>query len=266
MGRKPWPEATTFNNWYADMAGLSVKDEIVQRHLGLPPALLSTSLLGWEGIGEVTEALRLPAGGTLLDLACGRGGYGLEIAARTGAVLIGVDFSAEAVRQAREHAKRLGRMADFRVGDLAATGLPSASVNAVVCVDAIQFARQPDAAYRELLRVLAPGGRVALTSWEAVDKEDERLPERLRLVALHDGLAAAGFAQVAVADRPAWRARERSLWEEAAATDPGTDPALRSLHEEGVRTLPIFDLLRRVLATATAPVTPSRPATTDRSD
>jgi SAM-dependent methyltransferase len=253
MEPKPWPGATTFNNWYSDMAGSPVKDEIVQRHLGLPPALLSSSLLGWEGIGEVTEALRLSAGDTLLDLACGRGGYGLEIAARTGAALIGVDFSSEAVSQAREHAERLGRIAEFRVGDLAATGLRSGSVDAVVCVDAIQFARQSDAAYRELLRVLAPGGRVALTSWEALENDDERLPERLRMVALRDGLTGAGFADVKVADRPAWRACERSMWEEAAALDPGNDPALRSLHEEGVRILPVFDLLRRVLATATAP-------------
>jgi hypothetical protein len=72
MEPKPWPGATTFNDWYSDMADSPVKDEIVQRHLGLPPALLSSSLLGWEGIGEITEALRLSAGGTLLDLACGR--------------------------------------------------------------------------------------------------------------------------------------------------------------------------------------------------
>ncbi len=123
----------------------------------------------------------------------------------------------------------------------------------MVCVDAIQFARQPNAAYSELLRVLAPAGRVALTSWEAVHKDDERLPERLRLVALRDGLSAAGFADVQVAERPAWRAREPSMWEEAAALDPGNDPALCSLHEDGVRTLPVFDLVRRVLTTATAP-------------
>jgi predicted nuclease with RNAse H fold len=104
-----------------------------------------------------------------------------------------------------------------------------------------------------LLRVLAPGGRVALTSWEALENDDERLPERLRMVALRDGLTGAGFADVKVADRPAWRACERSMWAEAAALDPGNDPALRSLHEEGVRILPVFDLLRRVLATATAP-------------
>lgn len=81
-------------------------------------------MLAWDGIAEVTPALRLSPGGTLLDLACGRGGYGLEIAARTGARLVGVDFSAEAVRQAREQARRLGRAADLRVGDLTATGPP----------------------------------------------------------------------------------------------------------------------------------------------
>jgi len=36
------------------------------------------------------------------------------------------------------------------------------------------------------------------------------------------------------------------MWEEAAALDPGEDPALRSLHDEGVRALPTFDLVRRV--------------------
>jgi tRNA/tmRNA/rRNA uracil-C5-methylase (TrmA/RlmC/RlmD family) len=68
----------------------------------------------------------MPPGGTLVDLACGRGGYGLEIAARTRARLVGVDFSAEAVRQAGEQASRLGREAEFRVGDLAAAGLAPA--------------------------------------------------------------------------------------------------------------------------------------------
>ena len=42
------------------------------------------------------------------------------------------------------------------------------------------------------------------------------------------------------------------MWEEAAALDPGDDPALRSFHDEGVRSLDTFTLLRRVMATATA--------------
>jgi hypothetical protein len=66
------------------LTGSPVKDEIEQRHLGLPPHLLSTSLLGWDGIAEATEGLGLFPGDTLVDLACGRGGYGPEVAARTG--------------------------------------------------------------------------------------------------------------------------------------------------------------------------------------
>src|SRR5499427_646798 len=160
MKPQPGLPAEYFDGWYADMNASAVKDEIQQRHLGLPPHLLSTSLLGWAGIAEAVAALRLSAEGTLVDLACGRGGYGLEIAARTGARLTGVDFSAEAVRQAREQARRQGTAADFRVGDLAATGLNAGSADAVLCVDAIHFAPQPDAAYGEIRRILTSGGRV----------------------------------------------------------------------------------------------------------
>jgi SAM-dependent methyltransferase len=253
MESGPGPLAGYFNEWYADMATSPVKDEIQQRHLGLPPRLLSTSLLGWAGIAEAVAALCLSAKGTLVDLACGRGGYGLEVAARTGARLTGVDFSAEAVRQAREHASRLGATADFRVGDLAATGLADGSATAVLCVDAIQFAPRPDAAYREIRRVLAPGGRVVLTNWEPREPGDERLLARLRHVDLRAGLAGAGFADIEVRERPGWRAQERAMWEEAAALEPGDDPALRAFHEEGVRSLPILDLTRRVMASAAAP-------------
>lgn len=245
------------------MAGSPVKDEIEQRHLGLPPHLLSTGLLGREGIGEVAGALQLSPGDLLLDLACGRGGYGLEIAARTGARLVGIDFSAEAVRQAREVARRLGREGGFRVGDLAATGLGTGSVAAVLCVDAIQFAEQPDDAYAEMLRVLAPGGWAVLTCWEPVDRNDARVPGRLRRTDLGAGLAAAGFAAVEVRERPGWRARERAMWEEAAAIDPGDDPALQSFHDEGVRSLETFGLIRRVMASATAPLTSAGPLDPD---
>ncbi len=245
--------AQYFDGWYAEMAESSVKDEIQQRHLGLPPHLLSTSLLSWEGIAEVTAALHLAHGDSLLDLACGRGGYGLEIAARTGARLVGVDFSAEAVRQAREQALRLGRTADFRIGDLAATGLEAGSANAVLCVDAIQFAPQQDAAYRELSRVLAPGGRAVLTCWEPVDRDEGQLSGRLSQVNVGAGLAAAGFGDVEVRERPAWRAAELAMWEEAATLTPGDDPSLQSFHDEGVRSLRIFRLLRRVMATAIRP-------------
>ena len=179
MEPHPGPLAEYFDAWYADMTASPVKDEFQQRHLGLPPHLLSTSLLGWDGIAEVTDVLPLRAGGLLADLARGRGGYGLEIAARAGVRLVGVDFSAEAVRQAREQARRLEAAADFRVGDHAATGLDDGAADGVVCIDAIHFAQPPEAAYREIRRILEPGGRAELTCWEPRSPGDGRLPERL---------------------------------------------------------------------------------------
>jgi 2-polyprenyl-3-methyl-5-hydroxy-6-metoxy-1,4-benzoquinol methylase len=76
-------------------------------------------------------------------------GYGLEIAERTGASLVGIDFSVEALRQADAQAQRRGMAATFKVGDLTATGLDRHRAHAVVCVDAMQFAHsQLRAVYR----------------------------------------------------------------------------------------------------------------------
>jgi SAM-dependent methyltransferase len=253
VATRPTSGPAYFDGWYADMGASSGKDEIMQRHLGLPPRLLSTSLLSWSGLDEVVPALRLAAGELLLDLACGRGGYGLEISRRTGCRLVGVDFSAEAVRQAGELAERRGAEAEFRVGDLAETGLVAGSVDAVLCVDSVQFAVEPDLAHLEVRRVLRPGGRVVLTCWELAAPDGQDVPERLREVHLEDRLRRAGFVDVEVQDRPDWRRLERAMWEEAVALDPAGDPALQSFHDEGVRSLVRFATLRRVLATATAP-------------
>jgi SAM-dependent methyltransferase len=245
--------AEYFDGWYANQAVMPTVAEIMNRHTGFPPATRA-GVVPVEAIPELAEELRLRPGSTLLDLACGRGAYGLLIAKQAGTALIGVDFSAQAITAAGEQAVRLGvNNARFLTGELTATGLPDASVDAVLCTDAIQFPEEPAVAYDEIRRVLKPGGRVALTCWEPFDRADERLSDRLRRVDLAAGLHLAGFTDVEVRDRPSWLARERALWEEAAALDPGDDPALRSIHDEGVRSLQWGPLLRRVLAVATNP-------------
>ena len=241
--------AAYFDKWYSDMADTSVKDEIQQRH-SLPPELLSTSLLTWRGISEVAEALALEPGELLVDLACGHGGYGLELASRGQAQVVGIDFAPSALEAARALAAAGGIEADYRVGDLVATGLADGVADAVVVVDAIQFPADPEFAYMEIARILRPGGRVVLTCWEAVDRDDPAVPERLRRVDLRGGLEGAGFVDVEVRERAEWREAERAMWTEAAVLDPGDDPALLSFHDEGVRVLPTFDRARRVMATA----------------
>ncbi|MDP9435224.1 MAG: class I SAM-dependent methyltransferase [Actinomycetota bacterium] len=236
------------DGWYRDMAGSAVKDALWDRLLGLPPGLGSTSLLTGPALDDVAELLALRPGELLLDLACGRGGYGRELARRTGARVVGVDLSGVAVAEARRRALREGVHARYAVGTLTATGLADGAVDAVVCVDALQFAGDLGAALHECRRALRPGGRLVATSWEA-EPDDEQAPARLRGLRFAPALDAALRAG-AVVERPDWRERELAAWREVVAIDPGDDPALRSLHHEGVQTLRRRKPVRRVLLTA----------------
>ena len=74
-----------FNEWYAAMRAESARDRIWQEQLGLPPELVSTSLLSMAGLREVGTLLALGPDAVLLDLACGRGGYGCGWPARPAA-------------------------------------------------------------------------------------------------------------------------------------------------------------------------------------
>jgi hypothetical protein len=80
-------DAPGFNAWHADVANSPACARIFQRALGLPPQVLSNSLLTGAGLAEVAAALQVAPGQILIDLACGRGGYGREVARRTGARL-----------------------------------------------------------------------------------------------------------------------------------------------------------------------------------
>src|ERR1700721_2243927 len=95
--------AEYFDGWYAAKSAAPQVAEIMNRNLGLPPDA-QAGIVPAAAIDEIAQELRLKPGDVLLDLACGRAWYGLEITARTGARLIGVDFSAEAVRQAAPQA------------------------------------------------------------------------------------------------------------------------------------------------------------------
>jgi ubiquinone/menaquinone biosynthesis C-methylase UbiE len=99
------------------------------------------------------------AGGTALELGCGRGA-GIElILDRFGAErVIGVDLDDAMVARAR---RRLADRpeADVHVGDAAAIDLPDASVDAVFDFAIIHHVPDWRAAVAEIRRVLRPGGR-----------------------------------------------------------------------------------------------------------
>lgn len=113
--------AATFDTWHANAADSPAWARIFRQALGLPPQIVSNSLLTGAGLAEVVTALRVAPGQILVDLACGRGGYGREVARRTRARLVGLDFSAVAVAIAARGEPR--GQARFCVADFTAPGL-----------------------------------------------------------------------------------------------------------------------------------------------
>ncbi|HUR70219.1 MAG TPA: methyltransferase domain-containing protein [Candidatus Thermoplasmatota archaeon] len=107
-------------------------------------------------------------GERVLDVASGDGEPALTIARLVlpGGSVLGVDLSERMVDAARERAKAaaIGGV-DFQVMDAEKLTLPDASFDLVTCRFGLQIVTDPDAAIREMLRVLKPGGRLAATVW-----------------------------------------------------------------------------------------------------
>lgn len=110
------------------------------------------------------EALDLPAGCRLLDVACGSGQLAL-MAARDGLDVTGVDIAPNLVARAQSRAHAEGLKARFFEGDAEALPFEDASFDVVVSLIGAMFAPQPELAARELLRVCAPGGTIAMANW-----------------------------------------------------------------------------------------------------
>ncbi len=135
---------------------------------GYPQGFEHISFLTLDEMRHMAAALRLERSAHLVDLACGAGGPGLWIAREAGARLTGIDLSAVAVAKATERAEALGlsESARFAIGSFAETGLDDASADAAMSVDALQYAPDKAAAFREVARILRPGGRLAFTAFE----------------------------------------------------------------------------------------------------
>lgn len=100
----------------------------------------------------------------VLDVACGTGNVAIT-AARRGAAVTGFDITPAMLAAARENASIAGVDVDWLEGN--ATDLPlgtDAFDVTLSCVGHV-FARPPEAAAAELVRVTRAGGRLAFVSW-----------------------------------------------------------------------------------------------------
>ena len=107
------------------------------------------------------EMLAIGPGDSVLDVGCGPGNFTRAFARASGdGLVVGLDASRTMLEQAVRESNPPN--ARYVRGDAAALPFPDASFDAVCCFAALYFIEQPLRAIDEIVRVLAPGGRVAL--------------------------------------------------------------------------------------------------------
>jgi len=170
--------------------------------------------------GNPTALASLTEGETVLDLGSG-GGFDCFIAGpRVGASgrVIGVDMTPEMLTKARigidayEKASGL-RNVEFRLGEIENLPVADASVDCVISNCVINLSPDKPRVFREIARVLKPGGRVAVSDLALL----KPLPESIRADAealvgcvsgaamvedLREMMTEAGFATISLVSKP----------------------------------------------------------------
>ncbi len=117
---------------------------------------------------RVADAAQLAPGQKVLDVACGTGVLAREAARRVGpgGAVTGLDRNDGMLLVARRKALEI----DWQLGMAEALGFADGAMDAVVSQFGLMFFEDRRAALREMLRVVRPGGRIAVAVWAALDR------------------------------------------------------------------------------------------------
>ena len=110
----------------------------------------------------------LSPGQRVLDVACGTGLVAFDAARAVGPAgrVLGIDLSGQMIDAAQRRAReRTVSNVDFARMDAEVLDLPDASFDVVLCALGLMYLPDPEAAVREMRRVLRPGGRLVLVVW-----------------------------------------------------------------------------------------------------
>ena len=119
-------------------------------------------LVRWSGLDQ------LPPGSRVLDVGCGIGGSARILARDYGLDVLGISISPGQIRRAQELTPA-GLSCRFAVMDALYLELPDAGFDAVWSVEAGPHMPDKQRYADELLRVLKPGGRLAVADWNRRD-------------------------------------------------------------------------------------------------
>ena len=116
---------------------------------------------------QVADAAGIQPGQRVLDVACGTGVLARHVGRRigTGGRVTGLDPSAGMLAVADRHAPAV----DWRRGTAESLPFDAGSFDAVVSQFGLMFFTDRARAVREMMRVLTPGGRLAVAVWDSLE-------------------------------------------------------------------------------------------------
>lgn len=123
------------------------------------------------GAESLIELVGLRAGERILDVACGTGIVARRAAPRvgTGGTVVGLDVNEVMLKVARKASSDILSPIEWLNGDATDMPLADSASDVVFCQQGLQFFPDRPAALREMHRVLAPEGRLALSVLRSIE-------------------------------------------------------------------------------------------------